>query len=440
MHEMKQLRLALRLPADHYDLVAPQQERELIAYTPNQAKNWHVLNREVARDTLSRWVDQPDVYVTPNEFFNWRLIKNAAALNALYVDIDAHDGEDVMYQVELALSALEHARIPEPNCIVYTGRGAHLYWLIERTDARALPRWQACQRHLVKVCQGDRMSADATRVLRVVGTVNSKADGFRVRAEPIHVMRHDFDWLADQILPHTRAEIRDLRATRAARQLEYLSPKTHGKPYGSIYERWALVYRDLHAIVAHNWPGTPVEDGQRDTVLFHMANALSWFTLSEALEAEVESVARQITPSLDAEQARSYCSSVVRRARDTADSGREQRYRYKRETLYEQLAPLIPDDLLPNLRAIIPDDLAADRKRERDRDSKRRTRAAAGVQSRDDYLAQGAQKRDQAHALRRQGLSVRAIAQAMGISVGAVSGYLKTPSGDELCSKSVGLV
>jgi len=96
--------------------------------------------------------------------------------------------------------------------------------------------------------------------------------------------------------------------------------------------------------------------------------------------------------------------------------------------------------LLPNLRAIIPNDVAVDRKRERDRDSKRRTRTAAGMQSRDDYLAQGAQKRDQAHALRRQGLSVRAIAQEMGISVGAVSGYLKNPSKDEPCSKSVGLV
>lgn len=437
---MQQLRLALRLPADHYDLVAPHQERELIAYTPKQAKNWHVLNREVARDALSRWVDQPDVYVTPNEFYNWRLIKNAAALNAQYVDIDARSGEDVHRKVEVAMAALEAAGVPEPNCIVYTGRGAHLYWLIERTPAWALPRWQACQRRLVKLCDGDRMSADATRVLRVVGTVNSKADGFRVTAEPIHPVRYNFDWLADQILEKTRAEIRDLRAQRAARQLDITIPTTQGKPYGSIYDRWMLVYRDLHAIVAHRWPGVAIEDGHRDTVLFHMANALSWFTLSEALDNEIEAVARQITPTLSADQARSYCSSVLRRAVGTAEKGREQRYHYKRETLYEQLSPLIPDDLLPNLRAIIPNDLAADRKRERNRKSEQKRRTAAGAVGREEYLARGDDRCRQAHELRRRGLTLREIAEALTVSVGSVSGYLKKPQPDEPCSKSMCLV
>lgn len=437
---MQQLRLSLRLPADHYNLVTPHQERELIAYTPKQAKNWHVLNKEVARDALSRWVDQPDIYVTPTEFFNWRLIKNTAAFNALFVDLDAHKGEDIHRQVELALAALDAAGIPEPNAIIYTGRGAHLYWLIERTDGRALPRWQACQRRLVKLCNGDRMSADATRVLRVVGTLNSKADNFRVTAEPIHAIRYDFDWLADQVLEKTRAQIRDIRAARAARLLDHAVPTTQGKVYGSIYDRWALVYRDLHAIVAHRWPGVPVEDGHRDTVLFHMANALSWFTLSAALDNEIEAVARQITPSLSAAQARSYCSSVLRRAVGTTEQGREQRYKYGRETLYEQLSPLIPDELLPNLRAIIPNELAADRKRDRNRESERRRRAAAGAVPRDEYLATAEEKRRQAHTLRRQGLTQREIAGLMKISLGSVSKYLKAPELESACSQSVCLV
>lgn len=437
---MQQLRLALRLPADHYNLVTPHQERELIAYTPKQAKNWHVLNKEIARDALSRWVDQPDIYVTPTEFFNWRLIKNTAAFNALFVDLDAHKGEDIHRQVELALAALDAAGIPEPNAIIYTGRGAHLYWLIERTDGRALPRWQACQRRLVKLCNGDRMSADATRVLRVVGTLNSKADNFRVTAEPIHAIRYDFDWLADQVLEKTRVQIRDIRAARAARLLDHAVPTTQGKVYGSIYDRWALVYRDLHAIVAHRWPGVPVEDGHRDTVLFHMANALSWFTLSEALDNEIEAVARQITPSLSAAQARSYCSSVLRRAVGTTEQGREQRYKYGRETLYEQLSPLIPDELLPNLRAIIPNELAADRKRDRNRESERRRRAAAGAVPRDEYLATAEEKRRQAHTLRRQGLTQREIAGLMKISLGSVSKYLNAPELETACSQSVCLV
>lgn len=427
-----QLNLPLRLPAEHYDLVNPFQERELVAYTPQQAKNWHVLNRDVARDTLSRWVNEPDIYITPNEFYHWRLIKNAAALNALYVDIDAHRGEDIMYKVAAAISALEAAGIPEPNCIVYTGRGAHLYWLIERTPPNALPRWQACQRRLVEVCNGDRMSADATRVLRVVGTTNSKAENFKVTAEPIHPLRREFDWLADQILPYTRAEIRDIRAARAARKRD-VAVASHVQ-VGSIFQRWYLVYRDLHAIVEHNWFGQGVEAGQRDTLLFHMANALSWFTVAESLENEVHAVARQITPTLSAAEAKSYCSSVIRRARDTVSSGFERRYRYSRSRLYSDLSPLIPAELLPRLRAIIPDDLADERKRANSRRSKAKSRKAAGAISREEYIEQGKDKRGRALALRQEGMTIRQIATELGASVGAVSGYLKP------CSKSALLV
>jgi hypothetical protein len=72
----------------------------------------------------------------------------------------------------------------------------------------ALPRWQACQRVLVKALQGDKMSADATRVLRVIGTVNSKTKSV-VKAEMLNPQRYDFDWLCDQILPVERAKLRD---------------------------------------------------------------------------------------------------------------------------------------------------------------------------------------------------------------------------------------
>src|SRR5699024_12303575 len=63
----------------------------------------------------------------------------------------------------------------------------------------------------------------------------------------------------------------------------------------------------------------------------------------------------------------------------------------------------------------------------RERETARRR--AAGAVDRETHLAavQAAAdaKRAQAQALREQGLSVRAIAKQMAISVGAVSGYLK---------------
>lgn len=433
--EPVQMRLPLRMPSDYYDWIYQNQQREIIAFTPRQQTNWHVMNREVARDKLSKWTNEPDVFITPNEFFRWRLIKNVAALNALYIDIDCHQGEDIMSRVGAAERALQYAGIPEPNAIIYTGRGAHFYWLLNRTHGAALPRWQACQRRLIQITQADRMCADATRVLRVVGTTNSKADNALVRADPIHPTPYDFDWLHDQIMPAVRAQVRDLRAARARRA----DSPTLFTASGSIYQRWYLVYRDLHAIVNHNWFGGQVPPGHRDTILFHMANALSWFTVSEALENEIVTIAREITPTLEIKQALSYCTSVVQRARKTAQNneGREFRYAYKRETLYNNLADLIPDDLLPRLRAIIPNELAAERKRESNKKTQFKKRQEAGAGTRAEYLSAADEKRRQAQALRAGGLSVRAVAEQMGLPRSTVADYLKAPSP---CPKSVTLV
>lgn len=416
-----QLRLDLRSPADHYDLLHVEQRKTVVAFTPQQARQWHTLNAEVARDRLAAWVDQPDVYVTPNEFYHWRRIANTAAFNALYIDLDAHNGQDILALVEGALGALVRAKIPEPNTIVYTGRGAHFYWLIKRTPAMALPRWQACQRELVRITNADRMSADATRVLRVIGSVNGR-NGQKVRAELLTPAHYEFDWLAEQILPFTRAEVRDIRAVRANAK----KPRPHAGQ-GTIYDVWYLRYQDLHKIVDYHWFGG-VAEGNRDRILFHMANALSWFTVSEALESEIVALARQITPTLTEQEARGYCSSVIRRARDTQRHGHEERYAYKRSTLYERLADLIPDELAVQLRAIIPESLHIERRRESWRKADEKRRRDAGSVGRDEYLSQADERRQQAISLRQQGKTVRAIAAELGISVGAVSGYLKPRS------------
>ncbi|RQO61737.1 hypothetical protein DBR47_06200, partial [Paucibacter sp. KBW04] len=108
--------------------------------------------------------------------------------------------------------------------------------------------------------------------------------------------RYDFDWLADKVLPKTRAEIRDIRAERSKRT----SPSSDhqgNQNKGSIYHWWALVYCDRIRIAEFQWFGG-FPEGHRDTFLFLMAVALSWFTRSEALRDEVAACARRFTPSL----------------------------------------------------------------------------------------------------------------------------------------------
>ena len=89
------------------------------------------------------------------------------------------------------------------------------------------------------------------------------------------------------------------------------------------------------------------------------------------------------------------------------------RYRFKRQTLYDWLAPIIPDNLLHELRAIIPDEVA----RERD---KARNRSVEGRYA-TNYTGQGVrasneEKRATARLLRAQGRTYRAIAAELDMN------------------------
>ena len=73
------------------------------------------------------------------------------------------------------------------------------------------------------------------------------------------------------------------------------------------------------------------------------------------------------------------------------------------------------------LQTLISRALAAERHAERERER----RQAQGALSRAEYLDPACQKRQQARALRAQGLSIRAIARAMDIGKSAVADYLR---------------
>lgn len=425
----------LETPADHRGFLAPRQKNSMIAWCKDQKPAWPKVtsdSHKAMQDQLSRWVGQPDTFITPNEFNGWRLIKLLDRINALYVDVDQHNshGEiDMQRMAWDAIATLERAHMPLPNVIVYTGRGIHLYWtLSEALPAAALPRWQACQRALVKLLKGDPQSADATRVLRMIGTTNSKANNWKVTAEVVVPQRYGFDELADEILPFTRAEIRDISVARAERQVKLaeIGPR---RASGTIFDRWHHVYQDLHRILEFHWFGG-VPEGHRNTMLFHMSNALSWFTRHEALENEISAVARTQVPSLSSREVREYTSPIVKRAQAAAEGQLlsygnkmvDPRYRFRRQTLYDALSPLIPNELLPDMRAIIPDELAQERKQARDKSRHADSNTGQGVR-------QGnVEKRTQAVKMRSQGLPVEHISQALGVGEATIYRWIRNNS------------
>ena len=83
-----------------------------------------------------------DYYITKAQFKTAQTwdSRELFALNAIWVDIDAHEKTPSFVEVERMRSLLIHAlpelaSIPIPNIIIYSGRGFHLVWLIEQCAA-----------------------------------------------------------------------------------------------------------------------------------------------------------------------------------------------------------------------------------------------------------------------------------------------------------------
>ena len=421
---MEQLSLDLRVPMNHYDFMFRDQQKDIILWAPQQEKKWSVLNKQIAREELSRHVNEPDIFITPNEFHRWRMIRLASHFNALYVDIDCHNEEvNLISLVSNALEKIERHKIPQPNAIVYTGRGIHLYWLINRTPAAALPRWQVAQNYLVKLLAADPMSSDATRVLRVIGTRNSKCN-WLVSAEMLTPQVYDFDWLVDQIMPVTRAEIRDIQVKRAQNKIQRVGNTK------SIYNWWYNVYQDLITIIDHHWFGG-VPEGQRDRLLFLLGVSLSWFTVSDALEHEIMATARMFVPTLKDKDVKNYVSSILDRAKRSTAGGKiiwdgkekDTRYGFKKTTIIEWLGDLYKEELIPKMKGLVPDEEV----KRRERDSLRARRRATGKtkQSREDYQAKAAERREQALDLVARGFKHQEIADKLEISIESIRSLLK---------------
>jgi hypothetical protein len=358
-----------------------------------------------------------DAFISVNEFDGWRYVRLLRSLRALYVDLD---GQTNVYEV---LDALSAARIPAPGLIVSSGSGLHLYWLLEPLPPQALPVWQRCQDALIRILKplgADSACRDCTRVLRLVGTKNRGED---VKALVLDGQRWSLRQIAFEILgtegrgKKPQAEVRDIRAKR----------KTPDRAIqGSIYARWHLVYQDLLRISERH--GHRIPEGYRDKWLFLAGVALSWFTHPQGIEDEILSLGRDHT-DLDGREIAHAADPSVKRALQAAAGDKlswggqevDPRYRFRRQTLYDWVGGLIPPDLLPSMRAIIPDEeaRARDKARQSARDRAKEGRYATNY-TQTGVRACNEQKRATARLMRSMGKSYREIAAELGVSHEAV--------------------
>lgn len=423
-----QLALQLSHPEEHFSQLHQEAIGSVIL--------WNKLGREGKRWLKIRPEDDPsavlieqqgkqDRFISVSQFYHWRLISNLKALQAVYVDVDGTE------DIPSVLEALRDHKMPAPSFIVMSGRGLHCYWLHGPKPHQALPVWQLMQEALVKVLAplgADPLAKDCARVLRIVGSVNSKNKKI-VRGVEISGTRWEFHLLANEILGYRpappKARVSSITAARAER----------GEPAPvytrkSIKSREYLVFRDILTLCNRLYKkGVGADSQRRDLIIFHLARALSWYAEPGTLEDEIVKLARRWTPSLSEKEVLTYTKPVRERALAAAKGEkiiwcgqeRDPRYWYKRQTLFDAFEDMIIEaDCADELRAIISDDT----RRERDKAGAEARRRAKGAVARADYESSAEARQKAALALKEAGLSYKLVAEKMNITVGAAKGLI----------------
>jgi hypothetical protein len=280
----------------------------------------------------------------------------------------------------------------------------------------------------------DQKAKDASRVLRLVKTVNTQS-GEIVRV--LHVeeanqepIRYGFDAFADEVLPYTREQTADYKKRKAA-----LNSLPGGKP-GNLkrFSGRRLAWHRLEDIRAlaklRGWQQTGVPEGSRDLYLFWSLNflLLSGATHAGQMHYEAEALTREICPRFTSDHnLRTLLSTLYRKAKEHEAGvtiefdGKKYPplYTPKNSTLLDVFE--ITSDEEKRLRTIISTNEATERRRERDRERNR----AVENQTREQYLAKAEINRQEAIRLHHQSMSLRNIADKLSVSVGAVRHYLK---------------
>lgn len=424
-------------------------------------------------DAVRKQQGKTDVWISQGEFFKPnRRVVYLWRMPVLYADLDVHkmpwlQSLPVEAQVEALLMHCEDQSIPQPSLVVFSGRGLQAKWLLAQpVPQQALPRWSAVQRglnHLLQDFGADHRALDASRVLRLVDTASSRSSdpvrlvytactptsgGERLATGAIG---YEFDILADAVLPLTRNELAERRASRAAqsavqaeeRQTRIEAQRARlvciegGKsdrmgrhaghsPLIPSHLAWDRL-GDLRKLAELRGFDQGLPSGQRNLFVFLSACFLADARLAVNLVPEVIELAREFAPTWSNAEVMSCVTSVVARAQASARGeavqfeGRsvDPRYRWKNETLIEWLSISAEEER--QLKTIVGKEERQRRDTARHVESRRR----AGSMPRDAYLGEAEARRRQAREYRAAGWSMRAIAAKLGVSIGAVANYCK---------------
>ncbi|NFI09731.1 DNA-binding response regulator [Clostridium botulinum] len=216
-----------------------------------------------------------NVYLSANSFYKpFRRIENIRKLNSLYIDLDYYSLENfknlttdqIIWQLERDYFK---NKVPEANFIVLTGRGIAIYWLIEPVPYKALPLWNAVQKHFLKELKeigADEKSIDSSRVMRLAGSINQKSGknaDILVYSEDRYILSE----IQEEYLPVLTPYVKN----------PYYKSKGRNSKIVNFFTLYSLHYARLRDIVAlqkiregycRNEEGSLAKSGQREFMCF----------------------------------------------------------------------------------------------------------------------------------------------------------------------------
>ena len=284
----------------------------------NGYSQWHYKYLELKETDLTG----ENIYITLNTFYKpCRRLECIKELNFVYIDLDYYKTKYTKEQVIMNLESNYFNKIiPATNYIIDSGRGLALLWNINKVPSQALPLWKAIQEYLyhqLKEFGADRQALDATRILRVPGSINSKS-------KTVVSIIDEYDYIYD---------LREI-------QKEYLpelkpKEKKKGRPkkINYVYRERSLYFARIQDIIKLCELREYDLRGHREIILFLYRYYLCGFTedVQKALEDVLELNSMFRYPLKENEVIRATMSAE----KCYLDKNKE--YKYKNDTLIELL-------------------------------------------------------------------------------------------------------
>lgn len=284
----------------------------------NGYSQWHYKYAELREVDLTG----ENIYITLNTFFKpYRRLECIKELNALFIDLDYYKTKFTKEQIIMNLEGDYFNKIiPATNYILDSGRGLALIWLINKVPSQALPLWKAIEEYLynqLKEFGADRQALDATRILRVPGSINSKS-------KTVVSIIDEYDYIYDlrEIQKEFLPELK-------------LKEKKKGRPkkINYVYRERSLYYARIHDITKLCELREYDLRGHREIILFLYRYYLCSFTedTKKALEDVLELNSMFISPLKENEVIR------ATRSAEKCYLDKNKEYKYKNETLIDVL-------------------------------------------------------------------------------------------------------